>query len=181
MAIQLAKARGLSVTTTCSARNVEFCQGLGADRAIDYNTQRFEEVCAAEPFDGVIDLIGGSVEVRSLKVLKRSGTFVSVLNSGWIKEHGVALAGVYMLWQLAKGKALRLFRLGPKYTLLLVQPNGQQLEEVAKLVAAGAVKPVVDRVLPLSEAAAAHEYLEKGHARGKVILQVNPSEKSPGT
>jgi NADPH:quinone reductase-like Zn-dependent oxidoreductase len=173
VAIQLAKARGLHVTTTCSARNLDFVKELGADEALDYDAQRFEEVC--QPFDGVVDVIGGDVETRSMRVLKRSGAFVSVLNSGWHNKYqGTGLATLVTLWCLGKAKAKRAVRLGPRYHLIFVAPNGGQLGEVAKLVEAGTVRPVIDRVLPLEEAAQAHAYLEKGHARGKVVLTVAP-------
>ena len=178
MAIQIAKARGLHVTTTCSGRNIEFVRQLGADEAIDYSTQRFEEVCKDRPFDAVIDLIGGDVEVRSLRVLKGSGVFVSVLNSGWIKQRGLGLGALSVMWHMAKGKALSLVRMGPRYKMILVYPSGAQLAEVAKLLATGAVKPIVDRVLPLEQAAVGPEYLEKEHARGKVIRSIAPA---PGT
>ncbi len=176
-AIQIAKARGLHVTTTCSARNVDFCtKELGADVAIDYNTQHFEEVCKNDPFDAVIDLIGGSVEVRSMKVLKKSGHMVSVLNSGWQHERG-ALAPLYILYYLAKNKLFGTLRLGPKYKVILVAPNGEQMAEAAKLVEGGKLKAIIDRKMPLEEAVEAHKYMEQGHARGKVVLIVNPELK----
>jgi NADPH:quinone reductase-like Zn-dependent oxidoreductase len=170
VAIQLAKARGLHVTTTCSTRNVEFVKALGADEAVDYTKERFEEVCA--PFDGAIDLIGGEVEVRSLRAVKRAGVFVSVLNSGWTKGRGQLAASALTLWHLGKNKLWSAVRAGPRYHLLFVAPNGAQLAEVAALVEAGTVRPVIDRVLPLERAAEAHAYLEQEHARGKVVLAV---------
>jgi NADPH:quinone reductase-like Zn-dependent oxidoreductase len=175
VAIQIAKSRGLHVTTTCSTRNVDFCiQELGADVAIDYTTQKFEEVCKDQPFDAIIDLIGGSVEVRSMKVLKKSGTLVMVLNSGWIKERGFGLAPLFIMYHLAKNKLFGALRLGPKYKVILVSPNGEQMAEIAKLLESGKLKVVIDRKLPLEEAVEAHKYMEQGHARGKVVLVVNP-------
>jgi len=172
MVIQLAKARGVHVTTTCSERNVDFCKELGADVAIDYNTQKFEDVCASDPFDCVIDLIGGDVELRSMKVLKSAGTFVSIMNSGWTKKAGPGMAMLYTAWYLLTNNTKSLLRLGPKYKMIIAKPNGAQLAKVGELLASGAVKPVVDRKLKLSEAAAAHEYMEQEHARGKVILLI---------
>jgi NADPH:quinone reductase-like Zn-dependent oxidoreductase len=81
-----------------------------------------------------------------------------------------------MLWSLLKGKVKSLFGYG-NYTLLVVQPCGKQLTEIARLLEAGRVRPVIDRVLPLENAAEGHEYLERGHARGKVILTVNKSSE----
>jgi alcohol dehydrogenase len=176
VAIQMAKARGLHVTTTCSTRNVEFCtKELGADVAIDYSKDKFEEVCRNEPFDGIIDLIGGSVEVRSMKVLKKTGTMFSILNSGWAHEKGMALGSLYVAYYLAKNKFFSAIRMGPKYKAHLVRPNGQQMTEIAKLLESGKVKVIIDKKLPLEEAAEAHRYMEEGHARGKVVLIVNES------
>ena len=177
IAIQLAKARGAHVTTTCSARNSELCKELGADVVIDYNTHKFEEVCKDEPFDAVIDLIGGSVELRSMQVLKKSGAMVSVLNSGWADEKGVGLGALYVLYYLAKWKILGGLGFSPKYSIILVKASGEQLAEVSKLVEERKVKAVIDRKLPLEAAAEAHEYMEQGHARGKVILLVKPESK----
>lgn len=177
VAIQLAKARGVHVTTTCSARNIELVKELGADVVIDYTTQKFEEVSKDEPFDAVIDLIGGSVELRSMTVLKRSGSFVSVLNSGWADEKGVGLGALYVIYYLAKWKLLAKLGFSPKYEIILVKPSGEQLAEVGTLIEAGKIKPVIDRKLPLEAAAEAHEYMEQGHARGKVILVVKPELK----
>lgn len=176
VAIQIAKARGLHVTTTCSTRNIDFCtKELGADVAIDYTTQQFEEVCKNEPFDAVIDLIGGSVEIRSMKVLKKTGTMVTVLNSGWIKERGVGMAPLFVLYHLAKNKMFGTLRLGPKYKVILVSPNGEQMAEVATLLESRNLKPIIDRKVPLEEVVEAHKYMEQGHARGKVVLIVNPA------
>lgn len=176
VAIQIAKARGLHVTTTCSTRKIEFCtKELGADVAIDYTTQQFEEVCKDEPFDAVIDLIGGSVEVRSMKVLKKTGTMVSIFNSGWVKERGRTLAPLFVLYQLAKNKLFGTLRLGPKYKVILVTPNGEQMAEIAKLLESGKLKPIIDRKMPLEEVVEAHKYMEQGHAKGKVVLIVNPA------
>lgn len=176
MAIQMAKARGLHVTTTCSARNVVLCTELGADAVIDYTTQKFDEIYKDDPFDGVIDLIGGSVETRSLAVLKRRGAFVHVLNSGWVAEKGMAWAPLYLLYYLAKGKLLGTLRAGPAYTLIIVKPSGAQLAAVAELLAAGKVRPVIEKRLPLEEAAAAHAHGEEGHTRGKFLLMVGPEQ-----
>lgn len=103
LAVQLAKARGAHVTATASTRNLAFLRGeLGADEAVDYTAQRFEEVCS--PFDAMIDLVGGDYETRSLRALKKKGgVFVSVLNSGWQDKYGAALAGPALLYHTLRG------------------------------------------------------------------------------
>jgi NADPH:quinone reductase-like Zn-dependent oxidoreductase len=174
VAIQLAKARGLHVTTTCSARNINFVESLGADVAVDYNAARFEDQPA---FDGVIDVIGGAYETRSLAALGtgRGKAFVSVMNSGALEQAkgSAARAGALTLWRLATGKLKAALRLGPSYTIILVKPSGAQLAEVAALVDAGKVRPEIEMELPLERAAEAHAHVEGGHARGKVVLLVD--------
>jgi NADPH:quinone reductase-like Zn-dependent oxidoreductase len=170
--LQIAKARGLYVITTCSAKNMDFCRSLGADQVIDYTSQAFETVLADRHVHAVVDLIGGDVEIRSMRVLHKQGTYVNVLNSGWIKDRGPRIAGLYLLWHFISGKLLGLAGMAPKYKFIIVHPSGAQLTEVARLLESGALKPVIDHVLMLEQAAEGHAYLERGHARGKVILRV---------
>ncbi|GAB4813063.1 hypothetical protein N2152v2_000109 [Parachlorella kessleri] len=159
-AIQIAKARGLHVTTTCSTRNVEFVtKELGADVAIDYRKEAFEQVCKDDPFDCVLDLVGGDYEPRSLKLVKPGGTFVSFL----AKMNILAII---------KGLLLSALGLGPRYKVITAGPSGEQMRAVVALVQEGKLKPIVDRVLPLEQAREAHEYVEQGHVRGKVVLKV---------
>ncbi|WP_343715773.1 NADP-dependent oxidoreductase [Inquilinus sp.] len=148
-AIQFAKARGAVVATTVSGDDLAFAHELGADQAIDYKADRFEEM--VEPVDVVFDLIGGETQERSWAVLKPGGILVSTLGApdeDQAKAHGARGAG-YM-----------------------AQPNGAQLAEIDRLIADGQVRPVIGAVLPLSEAAVAHERLERHRVRGKLVLEV---------
>ena len=90
-AVQLAKARGLAVTATCSGRNAALVRGLGAESVVDYTRDRFESAAGPAGFDAVLDTVGGDVELRSLAALKRGGHFLSVLNSGWQTKYGPAV------------------------------------------------------------------------------------------
>lgn len=157
-AIQLAKARGLKVTTTASAENADFLKDLGADHVIDYKSARFEATCE-RPVHAVIDTIGGDYETRSLGLLDRSGSFISLLAK---PEPLKILLGKLRAW----------FRLGPHYYIMSVQPNGQQLGEVAKLWESGTVKLIIHATFALQEAAQAHRLQETGKCRGKVVLNV---------
>jgi NADPH:quinone reductase-like Zn-dependent oxidoreductase len=148
-AVQLAKWKGAHVVGTASAKNHEMLYKLGADELIDYTTQRFEDV--TRNIDVVLDTIGGDTQERSWQVLKKGGVLVSLVqppSENKAKEHGV-----------------RGIRLG-------VRPNGQELVEIAKIVDAGKLVPVIDRILPLSEARRAHELSQSGHTRGKIVLRV---------
>jgi NADPH:quinone reductase-like Zn-dependent oxidoreductase len=148
-AVQLAKWKGAHVIGTASAKNQEMLYELGADELIDYTTQRFEDV--ARNIDVVLDTIGGDTQERSWQVLKKGGALVSLVQSpseNKAKEHGVR--GIW----------------------LGARPNGQELAEIAKIIDSGKLAPVIDRVLPLSEARRAHELSQTGHVRGKIVLRV---------
>jgi len=148
-AVQLAKWKGAFVAGTASGRNEALVRSLGADQVVDYTRERFEDAVA--PVDVVLDTLGGDAGRRSWQVLKRGGTLVSVL------DIAVPLKG-----------ALRLKR----GRFLLIKPNAAQLEQIAALIDAGRVKPIVENVFPLAEARRAHELSQTGRVRGKIVLQV---------
>lgn len=120
IAIQLAKAQGAHVSTTCSGRNIEVVtQQLGADEAIDYTTTDFESACGGKLYDVVVDLMGGDYELKSLCCLKPRGHFANVLNSGWLAAYpGSQLrASAALLYHSLMGMLLGALRLGPSYQL----------------------------------------------------------------
>ncbi|WP_294393334.1 NADP-dependent oxidoreductase [uncultured Sphingomonas sp.] len=148
MAVQLAKAMGATVFATCSTDDLDFVRELGADRAIDYKAERFEDV--ATDMDVVFDLIGGETQDRSWATLREGGIMVSTLqepDAGKAAEH----------------KA----RSAPRY---MAQPNAVQLGEVADLIDAGKVRVVVSATYPLDQVREGYERLEQGHVRGKIVL-----------
>lgn len=150
-AIQLAKARGAKVFATSSEKNLAFLKELGADVAIDYRAQRFEDV--AKDVDVVLETQGGETLERSYGVLKRGGFLVSIVGAppkAELEKRGLVGAGI------------------------LVQPNGKELAELAAWIDAGKVTPTVSAVLPLAEAKRAHELSAEGHVRGKLVLRVAP-------
>lgn len=149
-AIQFAKAAGAFVATTVSEDDLAFAHELGADQAIDYKADRFEE--RVQPVDVVFDLIAGETQRRSWSVLKPGGILVSTLgppDEGLASAHGARGAG-YM-----------------------ARPNGLQLAEIDQLIADGRVRPVIGAVFPLSEAAIGHERMEKHRFRGKLVLDLD--------
>jgi NADPH:quinone reductase-like Zn-dependent oxidoreductase len=149
-AVQLAKMTGARVIGTASTRNHEFLRGLGADETIDYNTTRFETV--VHDADVVLDTITGETMDRSWQVLKKGGILVSILQPP--SEQDAAAWGV---------RAAHVF----------VQPNADQLAQLAGLVDSGKLKAIVETVLPLAEARHAQELSETGHTRGKIVLTVD--------
>jgi NADPH:quinone reductase-like Zn-dependent oxidoreductase len=148
-AIQFAKAKGARVLTTVSTNNVEFARGLGADVVIDYKTQRFE--AQARDLDMVFDLIDGETRERSWKLLKRGGVLVTTLTEP--SQETAALHGV---------RALR-------YT---VEANGSELTKIVDLVMSAKVKPHVQKVFRLDEAAEAMAAVEHGGSVGKIVLSL---------
>lgn len=149
-AVQLAKWKGARVIGTASARNVDFVRDLGADQVIDYQTARFDDVVCN--VDVVLDTIGGDTQQRSWKVLKKGGVLVSTVGISSPEaatEHGV------------QGKPM------------LVHSDADQLTRIAALIDAGNLKTVISTVLPLAEAAKAHELSQSGHVRGKIVLKVS--------
>jgi NADPH:quinone reductase-like Zn-dependent oxidoreductase len=148
-AVQLAKWKGAFVAGTASARNHDFLRQLGVDQPIDYTTVRFEDV--ARDFDVVLDALAGETRTRSWGVLKKGGILVTILGQPSqedAKAHGVRAAGIF------------------------VQPNPKQLAEIAALVDSGKLKPHLEAVFPLAEAAQAHELGETNAVRGKIVLRV---------
>jgi NADPH:quinone reductase-like Zn-dependent oxidoreductase len=148
-AVQFAKWKKAKVIGTASAGNESFLLGLGVDKVIDYRTTKFEE--AVHDVDVVLDTIGGDTQQRSWQVLKKGGVLVATLGISSPEaahQHGVRGEGV------------------------MVHPDAAQLGQIAALIDAGGLKPAVTTILPLAEAARAHELSEAGHVRGKMALQV---------
>lgn len=149
-AVQLARDRGAHIIATASAHNRDFVMQLGADEFIDYKSQRFEEI--ARDIDVVFDGVGGDTFDRSLALLKPGGRIITIAAS-------------------AEGEAARDERV--KNAFFIVEPNQSQLIEVAKLIDAGKWKPVVDAVVPLSDAASAYNgSVKPRQGRGKLVIDV---------
>lgn len=148
-AVQLAKAKGARVIGTCSEKNLAFVRELGADQAVDYAKERFEDV--AHDVDVVLDSVGGETLKRSFRAVKSGGAIVSIVD-----QPDAALA---------KERSV-------KASAILVQPDAAELAQIASLVDAGKVRPVVSQVLPLREARRAQEASQGGHTRGKIVLKV---------
>jgi NADPH:quinone reductase-like Zn-dependent oxidoreductase len=147
--VQFARWKGAHVIGTASARNHEYVRALGADEVIDYHAVRFEDV--VKNVDVVFDTVGGDTLARSWQVLRPGGYLVGIVND--VPEEEAARRGVRGSWVLAR-------------------PDSRDLAAIGDLVDSGAVKVTVSEVLPLFEAARAHEMIESGHTRGKIVLEV---------
>ena len=153
-AVQIAKARGANVIATASAANQEFLKELGADQTIDYRAQKFEEV--AKDVDVVLDTVAGETLKRSYDVVKKGGFIVSILDMPEKAE-------------LEKREI--------RGTAILVEPSGRMLGELGKLIDARKVKSFVSKTFSLAETAKAHEAIQTGHTRGKIVIRVADEPK----
>jgi NADPH:quinone reductase-like Zn-dependent oxidoreductase len=153
-AIQIAKARGAKVIATASTANQDFLKQLGADVAIDYTKQKFEDV--AKDVDVVLDSIGRDTLARSYGVVKKGGLIVSLVarpKESELEKHGI------------RGAALN------------VEPNSEELAEIGKLIDDKKIKVIVSQTFPLSEAMKAQEQVATGHTRGKIVLKIPDGPK----
>jgi NADPH:quinone reductase-like Zn-dependent oxidoreductase len=152
LAVQIAKARGAHVIGTASAGKHELLASLGVDQAVDYRSEKFEDVVA--PVDVVYDLIGGDTSERSLEVLQPDGIMISLPSAA-------AAAAI----EKARARGL-------SATGMLVEPDGDGLEELAALVESGRLRVIVAETFPLERAADAHRLGEQGRTTGKIVLTV---------
>jgi NADPH:quinone reductase-like Zn-dependent oxidoreductase len=172
LAIQIAKILGLHVTTTTSGKNADFVKSLGADEVIDYTKERVAD--HARDFDAVFDTLGGASEIDSLAVTKPGGVVVGVggmPDSAFARERLPAFARP-VIW-LATGKRRRAAaRAGVRFVYLFMRADGEQLAELAGWIDAGKLRPILHRTYPLAEYREAFAELERGRARGKIVVAV---------
>jgi NADPH:quinone reductase-like Zn-dependent oxidoreductase len=149
-AIQLARWRGAYVLTTASGQDRDFLLRLGAQEVIDYHTERFEDV--AKNVDVVFDTVGGSTLERSWDMLGPGGRLVTIVSTVESADDE---------------------RTKPAF--FIVEPNRQQLGEIAAMLDAGQLQPVVGAVIPFAQAAMAYarEPIHKRHP-GKTVVTVIP-------
>ena len=140
---------GAEVVATANAKDLEFVRSLGAKEVIDYKAQRFEE--EVSEIDLVIDLVAGETRERSWKVLKPGGMLVSTLGEPEIP-----------------GDAPK----GARSRGMVVEVKADQLSEIGNRAANGKLRIEISKVFQLSDPAHAHEFLENGHFRGKIVFAV---------
>ena len=148
-AVQLAKWRGAHVVATASSANLDFVRDLGADAVIDYTTTRVERV--VHGVDLVLDGVGRETLNVSLAALRPGGTLIS-------------LAGPPPQ-EMAQA-------LGVRALMIRAQPSGGLLQKIARMIEDGHLKAVAGKTFPLSAARRAHEYGQRGHGRGRLVLVV---------
>ena len=169
MAIQVAKAMGAKVVVTAGSQaKLNTCAALGADVLINYNDADFVEIVTKElgGVDAILDNMGAAYFERNIEALKRNGRMVI------IGTQGGATTEFNILQALRKNVTV-------SATSLRARPDNEKAaicREVEKVIwpwiTDGTIKPIIDRVMPIEQAAAAQQLLENGEATGKVVLQV---------
>ncbi len=172
-AIQLARHLGATVATTTSTANVALVKGLGADTVIDYRTQDFEDVL--RDCDVVLNSQDGKTLDKSLRVLRAGGKLISIsgppdpefgrqINAPWFVRQIMRL--------LSSGIRRRARERGVDFSFLFMKASGGQLREITRLLDAGTIRPVIDRVFPFEDTNEAMAYVQAGRAKGKVVIKV---------
>jgi NADPH:quinone reductase-like Zn-dependent oxidoreductase len=172
-AIQLAKHLGAKVGTTTSTGNVDLVRGLGADEVIDYKKQEFETVL--RDYDAVLGTVRGDALNKSVGILKPNSNIVSLVGPPDVAFARARGMNFFMrfVFSLLSGKIIRqAHKKGASYSFHWVRPDGAQLAEIGKLLTAGKIRPVIDRVFPFDQAKEALAYLDQGRAKGKVVVQM---------
>ena len=172
-AIQLAKHVGATVATTTSAANVDLVKSLGADIVIDYKKDDFEKIL--RDYDVVLNSQDAKTLEKSLRVLKPGGKLISISGPpdlAFAKDIGLS-------WPLKLVMRLLSYRIRRKaqrhrvsYSFLFMKASGSQLREITRLIDAGIIRPVVDRVFPFESTNEALTYVETGRAKGKVVIKI---------
>ncbi|OPA73060.1 NADPH:quinone reductase [Paenibacillus selenitireducens] len=172
-AIQLAKLMGAFVATTASEKGYELVKSLGADLIINYKKEKFEELLTG--YDAVYDTLGGAALEKSFRILKPNGQIVSISGIpnarfgqeqqlGWMKTAILSIAS-HKITSLEKKSQTR-------YHYLFMKPSGTQLKVLKEYFEGNHIKPVIDKVYNLKDAAQALHYLEGGSAKGKVVIRI---------
>ena len=172
-AVQYAKHLGLHVTSTTSSKNADFVKSLGADRVIAYDRENYLE--QGGDYDIVYDTLGDAFTVDAFRLVKRGGAVISLSgppDRDFARRMGAGLLVRVAVWLMSRKVYAASAASGASYCWFFTEPNGDQLREIAGIVDSGAIKPVIDREFAFEELPAALAYLEKGRARGKVVLKV---------
>jgi NADPH:quinone reductase-like Zn-dependent oxidoreductase len=172
-AIQLAKHFGATVATTTSTGNIALVRSLGADEVIDYKKQEFEQVLSG--YDAAMGTIRGEVLEKSIDILKPEGKIISIvgpLDTAFARSKGLNILLRFVFGLMSR----KIKRLASKrnvdYGFHFVRPEGRQLAEIGILIEAERITPVIDKVFTFDEAKDALNYLAKGRAKGKVVVQI---------
>jgi alcohol dehydrogenase len=172
-AIQLAKHLGAFVATTTSAANVDWVKHLGADIVIDYKKDDFENIL--QGYDVVLNSQDSATLTKSLSVLKPGGKLISISgppDPGFAKDIGASWILRQVIRLLSYRVRKNAKRHGVSYSFLFMRASGDQLRQIGSLIETGAIRPVLDRIFPFESTKEAMAYVEKGRAKGKVVVKI---------
>lgn len=154
-AVQLAKAYGANVTGVCSTANMALVTSLGADKVIDYTKEDFTQ--NGETYDVIFDAVKAIAVSQSLKSLSKNG--LMILSAAGMSE---MLQGVWASITSSK-----------KVLTGIISHTAADIIYLKERIEAGKFKPVIDKTYSLEQIAEAHEYVEKGHKKGNVVITLN--------
>lgn len=173
IAIQLARYLGAEVATTASEESFTMLKRLGADVLVDYNRENFEKILKG--YDLVLNSQDSKTLEKSLTVLRRGGKVISISGPPTKASAVDAQLSWYMRFAtgiLSWGILKKAKKWNVECSFLFMKSNGKQLNELTRLIEAGIILPVIDKVFSLEEINDALTYLESGRAKGKVVLKV---------
>lgn len=180
LAIQLAKQLGATVATTTSSGNVEWVKRLGADIVVDYTRTQFEEVL--KDYDVVLATLKGDEIEKYPGILRPGGVIISLtgpLDVSFARTRRLNLIITTIIRLLSRRIRRLSKKRGVDYSFLFVRPDSQQLSQISHYIETGRIRPVIDSVFPFTEAAAALDHLQQGHAKGKVVVAVKAQPQQP--
>jgi NADPH:quinone reductase-like Zn-dependent oxidoreductase len=160
-AVQIAKSFGAEVTGVCSTRNVEMVRSIGADHVVDYTREDYTK--SGQRYDLIVDMVGNHSLLANRQALNPNGIFVIIggPKGNWLSP----------LMGPIKAMILSPF-VGQEFVMMIAKMRKDDLDILGDLMQAGKVTPVIDRRFRLSEVPAAIRYSEEGHARGKIVINV---------
>ncbi len=157
-AVQIAKAHHAEVTAVCSSRNTDLMRELGADDVIDYREQEFCRL--PDQFDLVYDVAATATYWKCKSILKKNGLYISNV----AKPMNIITTYLFPI--------LGIFGFEKRSTFAWVKPSGKDLAAITGMIEAGKIRPIIDKVFSLDEIKDAHQYLESGMAKGKIIIKM---------
>lgn len=172
LAIQIGKQLGLWVATTTSTKNVDFVKSLGADEVIDYTKDRVKD--RVKDLDAVFDTLGGASELEALTLVKRGGVVVGIgglPDAEFGREHLPWFARP-AVWLMTSQRRRLAARTGTRFRYLYMRPDGTDLAELGRWVEDGKLRPALHRTFRFNDVRAAFVELERGRARGKIVVEL---------
>ncbi len=170
-AVQIAKSFGTEVTGVCSTRNVDLVRSIGADHVIDYAKEDFTKT--DQRYDLIFDLVGNHSFSERRRILNPNGICVmaGIGGAGWHDGFATRLFGELNAYVGSRF-------VSQKFIAYIAQFNKQDMTFLADLMQSGKMTPVIDRTYKLNQTADALRYLEQGHARGKVVINLDDADYS---